>query len=270
MDKLAQYNKERWDALAKANIVFSRPWLDLNRESAISVLVGQQGVTTAVLTQLEGKNVLCLASGGGQQSVAFGLLGANVTVLDLSETQLARDREAALHYGLDITILQGDMRDLSAFANESFDLIWQPYSINFVDDALAVFREVARILKPGGRYRLQFANPFLQSVDDRDWDGNGYPLKQPYIDGAEMIYEDSEWEVWQEDDIVEKVEGPREFRHALSTIINGLTNQGFIIKGLWEDTDRTPPNPNAEPGTWEHFVTIAPPFMVVTAVYQPE
>ena len=40
-------------------------------------------------------DVLCLAAGGGQQSVAFALLGANVTVFDLSETQLEHDRLAA-------------------------------------------------------------------------------------------------------------------------------------------------------------------------------
>ena len=35
--------------------------------------------------------VLCLACGGGQQSVALALLNANVTVFDLSEGQLDRD-----------------------------------------------------------------------------------------------------------------------------------------------------------------------------------
>jgi 2-polyprenyl-3-methyl-5-hydroxy-6-metoxy-1,4-benzoquinol methylase len=58
------------------------------------------------------KDVLCLACGGGQQSIAFALLEANVTVFDLSEAQLNRDREAA-HFGVDIKILQGDIRDLS-------------------------------------------------------------------------------------------------------------------------------------------------------------
>ena len=39
--------------------------------------------------------------------------GSNVTVLDLSETQLERDRLAASHYGHSIVTEQGDMRDLS-------------------------------------------------------------------------------------------------------------------------------------------------------------
>src|SRR5829696_8122478 len=110
MDEIAKYNKQRWEALARANVVFSRPALDLN-ESSARQMVDPHGFMESVA----GKNVLCLASGGGQQSVAFGLLGANVTVYDLSETQLRRDLDAAAHYGLSIHAAQGDMRDLSRF-----------------------------------------------------------------------------------------------------------------------------------------------------------
>ncbi len=53
-----------------------------------------------ILKDVAGKKVLCLASGGGPDSVAFGLLGATVTVLDLSDVQLERDRQAAEHHGL--------------------------------------------------------------------------------------------------------------------------------------------------------------------------
>jgi len=269
MDELAQYNQERWDALAEAQIIFSQPWLHLDRDSARKVLVEQQGVTTAVLNQIAGKEVLCLASGGGQQSAAFGLLGARVTVFDLSETQLQRDREAAAHYGLTMRLIQGDMRDLSIFTANSFDFIWQPYSINFVPDPRPVFREVARIIRPGGLYRLQFANPFVQAIEEEDWDGNGYPLNQPYVDGAEIIYADTAWTLRREDGSSVKVEGPHEFRHALSVILTELAARGFVLQGLWEDSDRTPPDPEAAPGTWEHFIAVAPPFLVLRAAYQP-
>ena len=45
-----------------------------------------------LIDKIAGKGVLCLAGGGGQQSAAFALLGAKVTVLDFSETQLERDK----------------------------------------------------------------------------------------------------------------------------------------------------------------------------------
>src|SRR5579862_5690020 len=124
MDEVAQYNMERWKALDEAEAVFTRPNLNQTAESAARYVNkgGRFG-------DLAGKDVLCLAGGGGQQSAAFGLLGANVTVLDLSPAQLERDRLAAAHYQQTITTVQGDMRDLSQLAPAAFDLVFQPYSI---------------------------------------------------------------------------------------------------------------------------------------------
>ena len=231
MDDLARHNRARWNALARAGVSFSRPLLDLDADAARR-LVDPHGI----LGDVRGKEVLCLASGGGQQSVAFALLGARTTVLDLSDEQLARDRAAAAHYGpmvhRAIDVLQGDMRDLSRFADDRFDVVWHAYSINFVPEALPVLREVARVLAPGGLYRIEFANPFVFEVDERSWTGEGYLLRRPYVDGAEM--EDPTWDVWAEDGTTRRIEGPREFRHAMSTMVNGMVAQGFVILGLWE------------------------------------
>jgi SAM-dependent methyltransferase len=262
MDEVARYNKERWEDLAEAGVVFSRPALDLDEASARRMLDPR-----GLLGSVEGKGVLCLASGGGQQSAAFGLLGADVTVFDLSETQLARDREAAAHYGLTFKTVQGDMRDLSPFAADAFDVVWQPHSIKFVPDVRRVFGEVARVLRRGGLYQLDCPNPFIAGVDERDWNGEGYPLKLPYADGAEVVSADTRWEVWDEEGNRRMVEGPREFRHALSTLVNGLVERGFLILGLWEDLGG---DADAAPGTWEHFKRIAPPAFSVWCRYRPE
>src|SRR5829696_5371643 len=108
MDEIARYNIQRWQALVEANALFTRPALDLDISSARG-RVDPEGR----LGDLAGKVVLCLACGGGQQSVAFALLGANQTVADLSKTQLQRDDEAAAHYSIDVKIVQADIRDLS-------------------------------------------------------------------------------------------------------------------------------------------------------------
>ena len=155
MDKVYHYNKERWEALVKAKALFTRPWLDLDAGSARERLD-----RWGLLGDIAGKQVLCLAGGGGQQSVAFALLGADVSVLDLSDGQLAQDREAAAHYGLEVSTHQGDMRDLSRFEDGAFDIVWHPYALNFVPDCRVVFREVARVLRPGGLYHFGAANPF--------------------------------------------------------------------------------------------------------------
>src|SRR5215213_8220750 len=153
MDDVARHNKARWEALAKAGIEFSRPWLSLDRDS-IREKLDRQGL----LGELKGKNVLCLASGGGQQSAAFALLGADVTVLDFCETQLERDRQAAADYGIFVTTVLGDMRDLSALKRSYFDIVWQPPSINNVPEGRKVIEEASRVLKQGGFYYLEFGN----------------------------------------------------------------------------------------------------------------
>jgi SAM-dependent methyltransferase len=262
MDELARFNRARWEALAEADISFSRPALGLD-EATAREMVDPQGVMGSVA----GKDVLCLASGGGQQSAAFGLLGARVTVYDLSETQLSRDAEAAAHYGLRIDAIQGDMRDLARFAADSFDVVWQAHSINFVPDARGIFEGVARALRAGGQYRVACHNPFVMGIDERDWDGECYPLKRPYVDGVEVEYEDSRWTVWDRHGNTRMVEGPKEFRHTLGTMVNGLVGSGFLIQGLWEEEseDRT-----AAPGTWDHFRLIAPASFTIWGALRPD
>jgi hypothetical protein len=69
--------------------------------------------------------------------------------------------------------------------------------------------------------------------------------------------------VWATDGTVRKVEGPREFRHRLSTVVNGLIGRGFAILGIWEGGGSG--GPNAAPGSWDHFTSIVPPWLVLWA-----
>lgn len=260
-EELIQYNKARWEALARANVVFSRPFLTLTRDNARDVIDPKD-----LLRDVRGKDVLCLASGGGQQSAAFALLEANVTVFDLSETQLQRDQETAAYYNVTIKTVQGDMSDLSCFENDSFDIIWHAFSLNFVPDVRRIFKEVARVLRVDGLYRMQYHNPFLSGLEESHWSGEGYLLKHPYVDGAEIIFEEPYWEIEQEDGSIELVEGPKEYRHALSTVTNELIKRGFVILGIWEEPQVDAP---AEPGTWAHLVSFMPPWLTFWASYRP-
>jgi len=92
MDEISKINRLRWNNLADAQVEYSRPFLSFTIEDA-KKYVYRHGI-------LEG----CGREAGfmpGQRrradSVAFGLLGADVTVLDLSDVQLERDRQAAAY-----------------------------------------------------------------------------------------------------------------------------------------------------------------------------
>jgi ubiquinone/menaquinone biosynthesis C-methylase UbiE len=261
MDEVARYNRARWRALAQAGAVFTRPVWDLDPPAA-QRLVDPEGRLGA----LAGRRVLCLAGGGGQQAPAFALLGAQVTVVDLSADQLQRDQAVAAHYGLSLTTIEGDMRDLAMLAGAGFDLVWHPYSLNFVPDARAVFREVARVLRPGGQYYVMCANPFAGGLGTHAWNGTGYTLQDPYIDGAVTTYPDEEWVY--DHSAAPAVPPPREYRHTLSTLVNGLADHGFVLRHLAEHTE--PSGPGAAPGTWDHFTTVAPPWLSFWTRYRPD
>jgi SAM-dependent methyltransferase len=261
MDEISSFNQSSWDELVRRGVMYARPFLNLTPETARQFL----DPDGTLLGDVTGLDVLCLASAGGQQSACFGVLGARVTVIDLSNGMLEGDRKVAEHYGFAIDIHQGDMRDLSRFAGGSFDIVWQPYSINFVPDPRPVWREVARVLRPGGHYCVQIHNPFLQGMSEEEWDGKGYPLNLHYIDGAEIPEPD--WSFYDDQGVLQQLRGPRAFRHSLGTLVNELSSLGFLILRLseWIGED-----PEADPGSWDHFIRVAPPYLTAWATYRPD
>lgn len=260
MDDSARYNQQRWQRLVDAGAVFTRPYRDMTAEQARERLD-----PNGELGDLRGKRVLGLAGGGGQQSVLYGLLGAQTTILDLSDAQLDLDREMAAAYGFDVTLVQGDIRDLSIFEDDSFDIIDHAYSLNFVPDLGDLFEQVARVIAPGGIYTLMFANPFSAGVRMTAWNGSGYTVSQPYQESQRITYADEDW-VYDQD--AHEVPPPVEYRHTLSTVINGLARAGFVIRQLYEVGSMSP-DAAAEGGTWDHLTAVLPPWLWLRAIYRP-
>ena len=263
-----EYNKRQWNALADAGVVCSRPIFNMTADRAHEI-VDDEGL----LGDLAGRRVLCLANGGGQQSVAFAFLGAEVTVFDHSVKQLAGDRLAADHYGFTIRTVEGDIRDLTDFEDGGFDIVSQGYSINYVPKIDAVFDGVARVLRPGGKYVLACHNPFVHGswVDgcwgsswrkEDLWKDIGYPIRLPYVEGSEITTWDPYWNFHDADGNEKRLPAPQEYRHLLSTIVNGLIDRGLMLLRIQEDGE-SERDPEAEPGSWEHYQYFAPPWMTV-------
>jgi SAM-dependent methyltransferase len=222
MDHVHRFNKDRWEALVKADALYSRPWLSETSQSA-----RQRLDPAGRLGDLSGKEVLCLAGGGGQKAVAFALNGSHISVLDISEGQLQRDIEAARHYGYLVDTFQGDMRDLSMFKSDMFDIVSQPYSLNFVPDCREVFRQVARVLRLGGLYSFWAANPFASGLGTHSWNGRSYEVSSLYQQGQQLQYEDEAW-VFPTASSSARPPGPREYPQILSTLLNGLIDSGWL------------------------------------------
>lgn len=250
IDEVDAFLRARWRALGRAGALFTRPWTELDEGSA-----RRRVDPDGRLGDLTGKRVLCLAGGGGQQSAAFGLLGAQVTVVDLDGDQLSRDREAGERYGLTIETVRADMRGLSSLTLSRFDVVYQPYSVNFVPDLREVVSGVDSVLVVEGIYVLALANPFASGVGTRDWTGEGYVIRRPYTDGARYEFADERWV----SDADPAVPPPREYRHTLSTVIDALTEARLSLFAL--DEHGAPPG--AEPGTWQHLKSVLPPWFTL-------
>src|SRR5690349_15692314 len=108
---------------------------------------------------LKGADVLCLASGGGQQGPVLAAAGAKVTVFDNSPAQLQQDQLVAEREALSLQTVEGDAANLSIFTDESFDLIFNPCSTVFMQDARAVWKECYRVLRAGGVLMTGSMNP---------------------------------------------------------------------------------------------------------------
>jgi len=185
---------------------YTKPWFDLDIEAYRAYMEGRTSVLPKpycddpvdrmMMGNVQGKKVLCLAGGGGQQSAVFSLLGADVTVLDLTPEQLDSDQKVARHYGYEVTTIQGDMRDLSMLPVACFDRVYQPISTLFVPNLREVYSGVARILKHGGLYFADYAVPLLHMAEKKGWDGKGYTLyiTVPYIRGAILETDDQKTE----------------------------------------------------------------------------
>lgn len=107
--------------------------------------------------------VLDLAAGTGDLSLALARLGRPASVLgtDFSPEMLevARRKGEAYDGPTELTFQVEDAQALS-LPDESFDLVTVAFGVRNFPDRVANFREVLRVLAPGGRYViLEFSRP---------------------------------------------------------------------------------------------------------------
>jgi SAM-dependent methyltransferase len=194
------------------------------------LLTPTKPVPRAWFPDLREIDVLCLASGGGQQGPTLAAAGARVTVLDNSPAQLAQDRLVAERHALPVVTVQGDMADLSVFSDKSFDLIVHPVSNTFAPDVRPVWKEAFGVLRDGGSLLAGFTNPAVYLFDYDLADRTGilqvkYAL--PYSDLTSLSPEERQRYIESED--------PLEFSHTLEDQIGGQLDAGFLLTDLFED-----------------------------------
>jgi len=230
-----EHNRGAWDRLVEKKNEWTVP---VSREVIEKARRGEWSIVMTPLkpvprnwfpASMQGLEILCLASGGGQQGPVLAAAGARVTVLDNSPAQLAQDRLVAQREGLDIRLVDGDMRNLSQFKDETFDIVVHPTSNLFVPDIKPVWREAYRVLKKGGTLIAGFCNPIMYMFDLK--------LEQQGILQVKYAVPYSDLEHMNDEDRLEVTgpDEPMEFGHSLEDQIGGQIEAGFVLTGFFED-----------------------------------
>ncbi|MCL2522200.1 MAG: class I SAM-dependent methyltransferase [Erysipelotrichales bacterium] len=198
----ADAKKGKWDVLLTPTINVPKDWFPT----------------------LKAKKLLGLASAGGQQMPIFSLLGADCTVLDLSDQQLESEKMVAAREGYKINIVKADMTEKLPFADNSFDIIFHPVSNCYIEDVYHLWRECYRILKPNGillsgmdngiNYLFDNSEKSLEIVNKLPFN----PLNNP-----DLIKK------------LEKDDSGIQFSHTFNEQIGGQLKAGFMLVGAYED-----------------------------------
>jgi SAM-dependent methyltransferase len=255
LDAVVTHNQQAWDR----EVEFGNEWTVPVGPDVIAaaragdwsvVLIGHEPVPRDWFpASLSGIDVLCVASGGGQQGPVLAAAGARVTVLDNSQRQLAQDQLVATRDGLDVGSVLGDMRDLSAFGDETFDLVFQPVSNVFCPELDPVWREAYRVLRPGGTLLAGFMNPDIFIFDADASENRGELIVRhalPYSDVADLEPAERE-RLWGP-------HAPLQYSHTLAAQIGGQLAAGFVITGFCERPHHEGPTAAFMPG---YFATRA-------------
>lgn len=226
---IIKYNQSAWDNYVDKKNRWTIPVSeqdieDVNKGNWGVVLTPTKTVPHDWFPLLQGLKILGLASGGGQQCPVLALLGAQVTVFDNSEKQLQQDKNISDKFNLGIKTVQGDMKDLSVFEDNSFDFIFNPCSILFVDSVFPVWKECFRVLKPNGILMAGLTNPISLQLDEENLK---LIYKTPFSDLHSLPTEKLEE--------LKKKKEPLIFGHSLTDQIGGQLEAGFILTSMYED-----------------------------------
>ncbi len=220
MSTYLERNRAAWDRMADAGSPFAKVASDEECADPLASLDGRGWLPA----NIRGLDVLCLAAGGGWQSILYASAGANVTVADLSSSMLRLDEREASRRGLTLRAVQTSMDDLSAFRDESFDIVHQPVSTCYISDLKPVYQGVARVLRDEGLYISQHKQPTSLQITHRNVQNLFVIGLEYYLSAALPRAEDDSY----------RESGTVEHLHRWEQLVGDLCMAGFVLEDLRE------------------------------------
>ena len=219
-----QANQRYWDAMAP-------DWQTLRDQDRLWQRCPQQpelafdGEALAMVRHyvgdLQGKRVCVVGSGDNYAAFALAGMGAHVTSTDISARQLAIARKRAEQMGLAIAFVQADATTLESIGEGEFDLVCSTNGFFvWIAEPGRVFKQVHRVLKPGGFYIFYDVHPFL-----RPWKDQITPLEmeRPYTETGPFEFEGYGHTNYQ-------------FHWRIIDLINPLLDSGLTLRQLAESS----------------------------------
>ncbi len=155
---------------------------------------GPEGLREAdagLLGDVAGRRVLEVGAGAAQCSRWLLARGAAPVALDVSAGMLREAARIGAESDRPVPLVQADAAALP-FADGSFDLACSAYGgVPFVDDSAAVMREVARVLRPGGRWVFSVSHPVRWAFLDDPTEA-GLVATSSYFDRTPYVEQDAD------------------------------------------------------------------------------
>lgn len=235
-----EYREEHGGFLGDARFV----WCPEDLDEADAALLGPAA-------DLRGRRVLEVGCGGAQCSRWLQDQGADVVGLDLSGQQLAWSRELDARTGHRVPVVQADATALP-FADASFDLACSAYgAVPFVADPGQVMAEVARVLRPGGRWVFSVTHPIRWAFPD-DPGPEGLTATRSYWDRRAYVEHDRKGRATYV-----------EHHRTLGDRVREIVAAGLVLDGVVE-----PEWPKGHRRTWGPWSPLRGKKLPGTAIFQ--
>jgi SAM-dependent methyltransferase len=177
-------NRRWWDADAEDYLAAHGEYL--GSADFVWCPEGLREADAGLLGELAGRRVLEVGCGSAPCARWLAAQGAQVVGLDLSTGMLRHAVHAACDSGISVPLVQADAARLP-FADGSVDLACSAFgAVPFVADSAAVMREVARVLRPDGRWVFAVTHP-LRWIFPDDPGEAGLTVAQSYFDRTPYV-----------------------------------------------------------------------------------
>ena len=216
-------------------------------ESSWNHVLERPALAALLRSEIRGKAVADIGCGSGDFTAMLARWGAGaVTGVDFSKTLLgiARERypEHSFRYGT---------ATKTGLPARAFDVVVSSMMLHYLKNVRPHFREVRRMLRPGGVYVFSTHHPFFQARGDDPF--------RPHVSLQELRYLPRQPYQWK----MMKTLRLHGYCHTFAQLADDLSREGFVIQRISEPTwkkKRGAPVPD------EHaLVSRLPPFLILKA-----